>query len=140
MKNSNNMASFTLGLLFGAIVGSVAGLFVAPKSGEETRTYIVDELTKLRDQAEDVMSDLSGVSGQWATKAKQVIQEKIDSVNDILKSAREAEDLANTEIDDDFSEFLGEDDNTTSQTKDNKPEDDMQNTATVQEEKPSKVE
>jgi gas vesicle protein len=140
MKNSNNMASFTLGLLFGAVVGTVAGLFAAPKSGEETRTYIVDELTKLRDQAEDVMSDLSGASGQWATKAKQVIQEKIDSVNDILKSAREAEDLVNTEIDDDFSEFLGGEDNTGSEVKDNKLEEDKQNITTSQEETPSKVE
>ncbi|AWB09734.1 Gas vesicle protein [Thermodesulfobium acidiphilum] len=139
MKRSDNVVSFSLGMIFGALIGSVAMLFVAPKSGEETRAYIVEELTKLRDQAEEVMSDLSGISEQWATKAKQVIQEKIDSINDILKSAREAQEELSSEIDEDYSEFLGEE-TTSGETKEDKAEEKKEDASNPQEENAPKVE
>ncbi|AEE14008.1 hypothetical protein Thena_0362 [Thermodesulfobium narugense DSM 14796] len=139
MKRSNNVVSFSLGMIFGALLGSVAALFIAPKSGEETRAYVVDELTRLRDQAEEVLSDLSEISEQWATKAKQVIQEKIDSINDILKNAREAQEELSSEIDEDYSEFLGED-TASVETKEDKAEEKKEDPSSSQEEKVSKVE
>uniref|UniRef100_A0A7C5P828 YtxH domain-containing protein n=1 Tax=Thermodesulfobium narugense TaxID=184064 RepID=A0A7C5P828_9BACT len=140
MKNSDNLVSFSLGMVLGALVGTLAGLLVAPKSGEETRAYVVDELTKLRDEAEDVLSDLSGLSEQWAKKAKQVIQEKIDSINDILKSAREAEEVISTEIDEDYSEFLGEEGKTSSEASQSSQEQSSSETSTPNSETSHKVE
>ncbi len=52
MSNSNDGGEFLKGLLFGGIVGALAGLLYAPKSGRETREELWQKSLELRDDAE----------------------------------------------------------------------------------------
>ena len=52
MSNNNDGGEFLKGLLFGGIVGAVAGLLYAPKSGRETRDELWKRSLELRDDAE----------------------------------------------------------------------------------------
>ena len=45
-------SSFLMGLFLGAVTGAVVGLFIAPRSGAETRGAIRDQVLTLRDQAQ----------------------------------------------------------------------------------------
>jgi gas vesicle protein len=47
---------FLLGLLMGGAVGFVAGMVFAPKSGEETRAFILDQSREWRDKADELTS------------------------------------------------------------------------------------
>jgi gas vesicle protein len=47
---------FLLGLLMGGIGGFVAGMIFAPKSGEETRAFILDQSREWRDKADELTS------------------------------------------------------------------------------------
>jgi gas vesicle protein len=47
---------FLLGLLMGGIGGFVAGMVFAPKSGEETRAFILDQSREWRDKADELTS------------------------------------------------------------------------------------
>ncbi|HCI86838.1 MAG TPA: hypothetical protein DHV68_08340 [Dehalococcoidia bacterium] len=47
---------FILGLLMGGIGGFVAGMILAPKSGEETRAFILDQSREWRDKADELTS------------------------------------------------------------------------------------
>ncbi|MCS5641914.1 MAG: YtxH domain-containing protein, partial [Dehalococcoidia bacterium] len=44
------------GLLMGAVGGFVAGMVFAPKSGEETRAFILDQSREWRDKADELTS------------------------------------------------------------------------------------
>lgn len=48
------MGKFVKGLLFGALTGAAGGLLLAPKSGDETRQQIKDQLDDVKDQIDDV--------------------------------------------------------------------------------------
>lgn len=47
--NKNQVLSFTLGLLSGAIVGAAAFILLAPQSGLETRQRILDSISEIID-------------------------------------------------------------------------------------------
>jgi len=55
-NESNGGGGFLLGLMLGAIGGFVAGMVFAPKSGEETRAFIVDQSREWRDKADELTS------------------------------------------------------------------------------------
>jgi gas vesicle protein len=55
-ENDNGGGGFLLGLLIGGVGGFVAGMVFAPKSGEETRAFILDQSREWRDKADELTS------------------------------------------------------------------------------------
>jgi gas vesicle protein len=53
-KDGGGGAGFWTGVLVGGIVGAVAGVLFAPKSGEETRAMIGEKTGEWRDRAEEL--------------------------------------------------------------------------------------
>ncbi len=57
-------------ILFGALVGLVAGLLFAPQSGEETRRVLKRRLRKARALAEEKVGELTErITGEWERPA-----------------------------------------------------------------------
>ncbi|MBP2099397.1 YtxH domain-containing protein [Enterococcus rivorum] len=52
------MSRFARGLFWGSVIGGLGGLFLAPRSGKETRQKIVDEIDDLTDLTMDVNDSL----------------------------------------------------------------------------------
>ena len=52
----NGGGGFLIGLLMGAVGGFVAGMVFAPKSGEETRAFLLDQSREWRDKADELTS------------------------------------------------------------------------------------
>jgi len=77
--NRDNAIGFGIGLLAGAIVGGVAALLYAPRSGKDTRRFIKEQATEfvdmVKDEAGDVVDTIkdaaseAGRKGQAAVKA-----------------------------------------------------------------------
>ena len=55
-NESSGGGGILLGLLMGAVGGFVAGMVFAPKSGEETRAFILDQSREWRDKADELTS------------------------------------------------------------------------------------
>ena len=55
-NESSGGGGFLLGLLMGAVGGFVAGMVFAPKSGEETRAFLLDQSREWRDKADELTS------------------------------------------------------------------------------------
>ena len=55
--NVGGGGGFLLGLLMGGVGGFVAGMILAPKSGEETRAFIIDQSREWRDKADELTSE-----------------------------------------------------------------------------------
>ena len=65
----NNTESFFKGLIFGALGGAIAGILLAPKSGEETREDIKKLAGDIKDKAVDTYE-----------KARAEVEKKIEQV------------------------------------------------------------
>ena len=57
--SNNGTESFFKGLLLGSVAGVVAGILLAPKSGEETREDIKKLALELKEKAVDIYSSAS---------------------------------------------------------------------------------
>jgi len=73
----NNTGSFFKGLIAGALGGAIAGILLAPKSGEETREDIKKLAVDIKDKAVDTYEK---ARGEVEKKIEQVKKagEKID--------------------------------------------------------------
>lgn len=85
----NNTKSFIKGAAVGALVGSVAALLLAPKSGKETREDIKKLALDLGDKAEEIY-----------LKAKKLLVKKIENIKRAGQSIDEGKykDLVNEVI------------------------------------------
>ena len=59
---------FFTGLLIGGVLGALAGILFAPKSGKELRSEIKEKGSEVLKDAKDIYADAS-------TKAKEIIEE-----------------------------------------------------------------
>jgi len=55
--NGGRVGGILFGLLMGGVGGFVAGMILAPKSGEETRAFILDQSREWRDKADELTSE-----------------------------------------------------------------------------------
>lgn len=67
----NNSVKIIGGFLIGAAVGAVAGILLAPDSGENTRSKLKDETKRLADQLSESISHSLGLIKQEANKKMQ---------------------------------------------------------------------
>ena len=107
--SSNNGSKFAVGAMLGVVVGLVAGILTAPKSGKETRKDLKDTATKVFAEAEkrlkglynelDVLitkgkskaSDLSGRSKEELDKALDVAQKAQVKAKEVISAVRGGE-------------------------------------------------
>jgi gas vesicle protein len=54
MANGDSGGSFITGFVVGGIVGAIVGIMLAPKSGSETRTDLLEQSEALRARAEEL--------------------------------------------------------------------------------------
>lgn len=100
--SNNNAESFMKGLLFGTVAGVVAGILLAPKSGEETREDIKKLAVDLKERAEDAyMSAKKEVEKKVAnvkkaggkldeTKYQELVAEVVDEFKNDAKVTKSA--------------------------------------------------
>ncbi len=53
-KEDSRGGGMMVGLLIGGVIGFVAGMMLAPKSGEETRALLIERGNEWRDKAEEL--------------------------------------------------------------------------------------
>ena len=120
MKDKDNSGKIILSLLIGITAGAVAGLLLAPETGEDTRTSLKDSASKLGDDlnkwlqksqqtldsakasaanvvgegraaANEALASLSGQANTLADKAKQLVS---DASNEAQQAAATTSDQA----------------------------------------------
>ena len=78
---------FLAGFIVGGAVGAIAGLLLAPKSGEETRAMIAktsseiydkteDSLKEIKEKAEVVVEDLQKKGDELISKLQNVLKKE----------------------------------------------------------------
>ncbi len=84
----NGGSGFVAGLMFGGVLGFVAGVLLAPRSGEETRAILVEKGMEWRDRAEELTAEARERVGRAVSEGRD--------------AARQARGTAAADIDDEF--------------------------------------
>lgn len=66
--NGNELTMF----LFGAVVGAVAGILLAPRPGSETREQLGDWLKERREQGSDLLNRIKDLKDKIPAKKSQL--------------------------------------------------------------------
>lgn len=104
-EHSNNIFSVLIGMLVGSLAGAVTMLLLAPQSGKDTRTQLMEKGIELRDRTtgmvqdtmEQVRSSANKITMSGREKAKELLQqgealviEQLDHVSDAAKAGKKA--------------------------------------------------
>jgi len=77
-SEDNDFGAFVIGFMIGGLVGATTALLLAPQSGEETRTIILDKstevTTKASESATKAMQDVRIRAEDFAATAKERVQ------------------------------------------------------------------
>lgn len=81
-----------IGLAFigGALVGAIAGMLLAPKSGQETRHAIKDYADKTEDEIIEKAKEARAALDETIERGKRYMEEKKADVEASVKAGREA--------------------------------------------------
>lgn len=79
-----------LAFLGGALVGAIAGILLAPKSGTETRRAIKDYADKTEDEIFERAKEVRAALDETIERGKHYMAEKKADVEAAVKAGREA--------------------------------------------------
>jgi gas vesicle protein len=83
-KSEPGVGTFVTGLL----VGAGLALLFAPRTGVETRRQLQKSAKRVGDQAQDLVSDVTGSVSQTIKSAKEKVEERIDSTRSAVDLKR----------------------------------------------------
>jgi gas vesicle protein len=88
MRNNveSNFSMFVVGLGIGAAVG----LFLAPKSGDETRQYLKQKAEEGKEFAERKARELQTRASDVVDHGKQIVERELDSISRAIDAGRQA--------------------------------------------------
>ena len=86
MAGDSRGPNFGTGLILGATIGALAGLFLAPRPGEETRAQMKERTAGLREKAEEL-----------AIEARERVREAIEEGKAVASKIRIGHDEVVTE-------------------------------------------
>lgn len=89
-EDRNVALNFLAGMGVGALVGAVAALLLAPKSGQEAREDIRSAAEDLKTKADKVMHDLSESSEELVQKSKDVLESTKVKVQQAIDAGKQA--------------------------------------------------
>ena len=79
-EHENQQGHFCMGFLIGGILGALAGIFFAPKSGKELRSDIKEKGSEVLKEGKEIYADAS-------TKAKEIIEVAKRQAEELKKEA-----------------------------------------------------
>jgi len=91
MANDRNDAAGYLGWFFlGGVIGAVAALLVAPKTGKETREILSEHGTEVAKRAQAMATDAQGRAGEWFDKSRELFEEQTQRLMTAFEAGKDA--------------------------------------------------
>ena len=76
--------------LFGATLGGLAALLMAPRTGEENREIIGEQGSELARRAQELAGDAQHVAGQWIERGREVLEQQTQRLRGAFEAGRDA--------------------------------------------------
>ncbi|MBI2641339.1 YtxH domain-containing protein [Candidatus Roizmanbacteria bacterium] len=91
MVSNKKSSRFGLGILLGMVVGAIAGIFMAPKSGKENREAVLKKLQQLKKELQDaeidkkvkeIYGDVTEKSLELYAKTRKELVKRLDDIKE----------------------------------------------------------
>lgn len=93
MSENNDLGAFLAGFVIGGLVGAATALILAPQSGEETRTQLLNQSLALREAGETSMRQYREMAETYAhefiDRAEEVGDQVQEQARIVLDSGKE---------------------------------------------------
>jgi len=89
-EDKSVVLNFLAGMGLGALIGAVAALLLAPKSGSETRQDIVNATEDLKTKAGKAMQDITRSSEELVKKSKDLLESTKCRVQNAVDAGKQA--------------------------------------------------
>jgi gas vesicle protein len=91
MANDRNDAAGYLGWFFlGGVIGAVAALLVAPRTGKETREILSERSNEVAKRAQAMATDAQGRAGEWFDKSRELFEEQTQRLMTAFEAGKDA--------------------------------------------------
>jgi len=91
MANDRNDTAGYLGWFFlGGVIGAVAALLVAPKTGKETREILSERSNEVAKRAQAMATDAQGRAGEWFDKSRELFEEQTQRLMTAFEAGKDA--------------------------------------------------
>lgn len=81
----SSFGKFTFGILVGAAAGAVVGMLLAPRSGEETRRLIRDEMDRRVQESTDHVREVVEEKREVLREGAEALKERAMKITDDLE-------------------------------------------------------
>lgn len=88
--SNNQTGSFIGGFLVGALMGTVAGILIAPRTGRETRQFLRKSANALPELAEDLSTTIQLQADRLSESAQRSWENTLDRLKDAIAAGMEA--------------------------------------------------
>ncbi|GFE70996.1 YtxH domain-containing protein [Chroococcus sp. FPU101] len=96
MSNKDNSGLLFAGLVIGGVLGTVTGLLIAPRSGQETRRILKKSAEALPELAEDLSSTVQLQADRLSETARRNWDDTLERLKDAIAAGIEASQLSNS--------------------------------------------
>ena len=98
MSKNNTGGALLVGIMVGGLVGTVTGLLLAPRSGQETRRILKKSADALPELAEDLATTLQLQTDNLSESAQRNWQGTLDRLKEAIAAGVEASQTEVTEM------------------------------------------
>jgi gas vesicle protein len=89
-SGDSNFLAFATGVLLGGAVGTVLGIFLAPKSGSEMRYQLSEGVQDAQAKTRQLLDDTKSTIGQSVDKATKNLESTVHRVTEAFNAGRKA--------------------------------------------------
>ena len=91
MASERSDAGAYLGwFLLGGVLGAAAALLLAPRSGRETRDFLVERSGDVARRAQGFAGEVQGRAGEWLDKSRELFEEQTQRLMSAFEAGRDA--------------------------------------------------
>ncbi|WP_124978659.1 YtxH domain-containing protein [Aphanothece sacrum] len=90
MSKNNNNSTFIVGMVFGGLLGTVAGILMAPRSGKETRQILKKSADALPEIAEDLSTTVQFQADRLSESAQTNWNDTLTRLKETVSAGLEA--------------------------------------------------
>jgi gas vesicle protein len=89
-SDNNNSGAFLVGAILGGLVGTLTGILIAPRSGQETRRLLKKSADALPEMAEDLSTTVQLQADRFSESARRNWQDTLGRLKETIAAGVEA--------------------------------------------------
>jgi gas vesicle protein len=94
----HSLASLLLGFGVGALIGAAAAILLAPQSGVETRQDLTELTSKVKERADEMISELKQNLDELSAKSRELVDSTRERVEAAIQAGKEAAQEKKSEL------------------------------------------